>query len=151
MRNYFNKNVEVGIKIARDYMGNYTRRRNRHFPWYYELRWGISHDITSWGGAFPMILRAEVGHFPWYYELRWGISHDITSWGGLTSYEELMTVHDQFIFFVLLLFLFFLFIFLCIFSQVRNIPERIILISTTGLRWRDYTHKHLTYNRYQSH
>ena len=40
---------------------------------------------------------------------------------------------------------------LCIFSQVRNIPERIILISTTGLRWRDYTHKHLTYNRYQSH
>ena len=37
------------------------------------------------------------------------------------------------------------------FSQVRNIPERIILISITGLRWREYTHKHLTYNRYQSH
>ena len=46
---------------------------------------------------------------------------------------------------------FFFFFSLCIFSQVRNIPERIILISTTGLRWRDYTHKHLTYNRYQSH
>ena len=40
---------------------------------------------------------------------------------------------------------------LCIFSQVRNIPERIILISTTGLRWRDYTRKHVTYNKYQSH
>ena len=29
---------------------------------------------------------------------------------------------------------FFVFFSLCIFSQVRNIPERIILISTTGLR-----------------
>ena len=44
--------------------------------------------------------------------------------------------------------LFFLYIFL---SQVQNIPERIIQISTTGLRSQDNTHKHLTYNRYQSH
>ena len=28
----------------------------------------------------------------------------------------------------------YIFFSLCIFSQVRNIPERIILISTTGLR-----------------
>ena len=37
----------------------------------------------------------------------------------------------------------FFFLPLCIFSQVRNITERIILISTTGLRWRDYTHTNI--------
>ena len=42
------------------------------------------------------------------------------------------------------LFFFFLYIFL---SQVQNIPERIIQISTTGLRSQDNTHKHLTFGR----
>ena len=92
----------------------------------------VEQKTTSKGGRFSI----EMGSSKKWCPTRLGYGTNIvcTFHKRHAKYTNEYMQIIFFIFFFIFYFYFIDFFFLCIFSQVRNIPERIILISTTGLR-----------------